>query len=69
MNEKRRAIIVGFAACYLMGAVLFATAGFRAIPCMTKAGSLYYGALWPLSPLSVAVNRPLYPIASWACRP
>lgn len=65
----RKAILTGFGACYLMGTVLFAVAGVKAIPCMTPVGSLYYGALWPLSPLSVALNRDLYPIPAWACKP
>lgn len=62
-----RKFTAGFAACYLIGAALLAASGFRAIPCMTPSGALYYGALWPLAPLSVALNRSLYPIPAWAC--
>jgi hypothetical protein len=64
---KSRAFIAGFAACYLISAVAFAAAGYRVIACMTRPGAVYYGALWPLSPISVAIDRSLYPIASWAC--
>lgn len=59
----------GFALCYALAALLFAMAGLRGIPCMTHLGAAYYGALWPLSPLSVALDRDLYPIPAWACAP
>lgn len=59
--------LCGFAVCYLLAASLFAVAGVRSIPCMTFTGAAYFGALWPLSPLSVALNRDLYPIPAWAC--
>lgn len=60
--------LLGFAACYLFGGVCFASAGYVAIPCMTAAGAVYYGGIWPLAPLSVAMKRDLYPIPMWACK-
>ncbi len=57
----------GFAACYLMGATFFAGSIYRAMPCaMSVPGAVYYGALWPLAPLSVWMNRDLYPIPAWS---
>lgn len=59
---------LGFAACYLLGAVSFAGSASRAMPFVTTAGDIYYGALWPLAPLSVWLNRDIYPIPAWAIR-
>lgn len=67
MGDKLKQTVKGFALCYLMGAALFAAAGTNVAPCMTFPGAVYYGALWPLSPLSVALNKDLYPIPAWAC--
>ena len=53
---------MGFGACYLMGAVIMAGSMYRAMPCVNLFGASYYGAIWPLSPLSVWINMDLYPI-------
>jgi len=56
---------LGFGICYLIGAVSFGLAARRAMPFVTVVGDIYYGALWPLSPLSVGLGRDLYPIPKW----
>lgn len=56
---------MGFLACYLMGAIFFGVS-IQRMPAVNWAGSFYYGALWPLTPLSVALDTDLFPIPAWA---
>lgn len=62
----------GFAACYLIGALVMGGSWYRIMPCVNLFGAGYYGLLWPLSPLSVAIGHDLYPIPqsafSFPCR-
>jgi hypothetical protein len=60
--SKWRTFAAGFVCCYLVGALIMGSSMYRVMPCLNLFGATYYGALWPLAPLSVAINRPLYPI-------
>lgn len=60
-----RNAIKGFALCYLLAVAMFCAAAGRAIPAISTAGALYYGLVWPLWPISVALNT-TPPVPVWA---
>lgn len=61
-----RQFVIGAAAFYVLTGALFAFTVKRVIPAVNWRGAVYYGAVWPAWPLSVALNRRLLPVPAWA---
>lgn len=68
MKDFWKGFLIGCGAVYFLGAVVFGLAAHKAMPFVNLLGDIYYGAIWPLTPLSVATGHNLYPIPDWVFR-
>lgn len=58
--------ILGFMTLYLSMAIVFGIGIKQVIPPINTYGQFYYGAIWPIWPISAMVDKDLAPIPQWA---
>jgi hypothetical protein len=56
----------GVLTLYILAAILFGAVANRTMPAVNQKGLVFYGALWPVWPLSIAINRKIIDMPMWA---
>jgi hypothetical protein len=55
----------GVLTLYILTGILFGAVANRTFPAVNQKGMVFYGALWPVWPLSIALNRKIIDIPMW----